>query len=88
MSLYPHFIAQDTSQPIMCSYKIVKVFFEVWGFQGRVESGVHRVSVSTNDAVCEAYFVCVCVCACVHAWLCTFVCACVVVGKFLMQWWE
>ena len=65
MSLYPHFIAQDTSQPIMCSYKVVKVFFEVWGFQGRVESGVHRVSVSTNDAVCEAYFVCVCVCVCV-----------------------
>ena len=28
----------------MCSYKVVKVFFEVWGLQGRVESGVHRVS--------------------------------------------
>ena len=27
----------------MCSYKVVKVFFEVWGLQGRVETGVHRV---------------------------------------------
>jgi hypothetical protein len=28
--------------PIMCSYKVIKVFFEVWGFQTRVEAGVHR----------------------------------------------
>ena len=35
----------------MCSYKVVKVFFEVWGFQGRVESGVHRVS--TMYAICS-----------------------------------
>ena len=28
----------------MCSYKAVKVSFEVWGLQGKVESGVHRVS--------------------------------------------
>jgi hypothetical protein len=28
----------------MCSYKVIKVFFEVWGFQTRVEAGVHRVS--------------------------------------------
>ena len=28
----------------MCSYKVVKVFFEVWGLQTRVEAGVHRVS--------------------------------------------
>ena len=28
----------------MCSYKVVKVFFEVWGLQGKVESGVHKVS--------------------------------------------
>ena len=27
----------------MCSYKVVKVFFEVWGLQGKVESGVHKV---------------------------------------------
>lgn len=33
---------KDTCQPIMCSYKVVKVFFEVWGLQGRVETGVHR----------------------------------------------
>jgi hypothetical protein len=26
----------------MCSYKAVKVSFEVWGLQGKVESGVHR----------------------------------------------
>ena len=38
------FCLQDQSEPIMCSYKAVKVFFEVWGLQGKVESGVHRVS--------------------------------------------
>ena len=38
------FIPQETCHPIMCSYKVVKVFFEVWGLQGRVESGVHNVS--------------------------------------------
>ena len=36
--------AQDGSQPIMCSYKVVKVSFEVWGLQTRVEEGVHKVS--------------------------------------------
>ena len=35
---------QADTQPIMCSYKVVKVFFEVWGLQGKVESSVHRVS--------------------------------------------
>ena len=35
---------QDNSEPVMCSYKAIKVFFEVWGLQGKVESGVHRVS--------------------------------------------
>ena len=28
----------------MCSYKAVKVFFEVWGLQTKVETSVHRVS--------------------------------------------
>ena len=37
-------MVQDHSEPIMCSYKAVKVFFEVWGLQSKVESGVHRVS--------------------------------------------
>ena len=32
----------------MCSYKVIKVFFEVWGLQGKVESGVHRVQYSLN----------------------------------------
>ena len=27
----------------MCSYKAVKVFFEVWGLQTKVESAVHKV---------------------------------------------
>ncbi|CAI8019885.1 Cytoplasmic phosphatidylinositol transfer protein 1 [Geodia barretti] len=26
----------------MCSYKAVKVFFEVWGMQTKVESAVHK----------------------------------------------
>ena len=36
---------QDRTEPIMCSYKAVKVFFEVWGLQTKVESAVHKVSV-------------------------------------------
>lgn len=33
---------KDTSDPIMCSYKLVRVKFEVWGLQTRVESYVHK----------------------------------------------
>ncbi|XP_003391701.1 PREDICTED: cytoplasmic phosphatidylinositol transfer protein 1-like, partial [Amphimedon queenslandica] len=33
---------KESTEPIMCSYKAVKVFFEVWGLQTRVEAGVHR----------------------------------------------
>lgn len=29
-------------KPIMCSYKLVKASFEVWGFQTRVEDYIHR----------------------------------------------
>lgn len=35
---------RDTHQPIMCSYKLVTVKFEVWGLQTRVEQFVHKVS--------------------------------------------
>ncbi|NXE16309.1 PITC1 protein, partial [Lophotis ruficrista] len=31
------------TQPIMCSYKLVSVQFEVWGLQARVEQFVHKV---------------------------------------------
>ncbi|KAL4657919.1 cytoplasmic phosphatidylinositol transfer protein 1-like [Arapaima gigas] len=34
---------RDTQQPIMCSYKLVAVKFEVWGLQTRVEQFVHKV---------------------------------------------
>ncbi|CAG2208966.1 unnamed protein product [Mytilus edulis] len=30
-------IPNDTSKPIMCSYKAVKVYFEMWGMQTKVE---------------------------------------------------
>lgn len=30
--------------PVMCSYKIVKTKFEVWGFQTRVENWTQRVT--------------------------------------------
>ncbi|KAK7112260.1 cytoplasmic phosphatidylinositol transfer protein 1-like [Littorina saxatilis] len=33
---------RETSQPIMCSYKLARVKFEVFGLQGRVESFTHR----------------------------------------------
>ncbi|MBN3277476.1 PITC1 protein, partial [Polyodon spathula] len=34
---------RDSQQPIMCSYKLVTVKFEVWGLQTRVEQFVHKV---------------------------------------------
>nr|XP_023666364.1 cytoplasmic phosphatidylinositol transfer protein 1-like [Paramormyrops kingsleyae] len=34
---------RDTHCPIMCSYKLVGVRFEVWGLQNRVEQFVHKV---------------------------------------------
>lgn len=34
---------RDTQNPIMCSYKLVTVKFEVWGLQTRVEQFVHKV---------------------------------------------
>ncbi|KPP79014.1 cytoplasmic phosphatidylinositol transfer protein 1-like [Scleropages formosus] len=34
---------RETQQPIMCSYKLVTVKFEVWGLQTRVEQFVHKV---------------------------------------------
>ncbi|XP_077313542.1 cytoplasmic phosphatidylinositol transfer protein 1-like [Lithobates pipiens] len=33
---------QETTQPIMCSYKLVAAKFEVYGFQSRVESFIHK----------------------------------------------
>ncbi|KAM9298959.1 cytoplasmic phosphatidylinositol transfer protein 1-like [Gastrophryne carolinensis] len=33
---------QEETQPIMCSYKLVAAKFEVYGFQSRVESFVHK----------------------------------------------
>lgn len=38
------FSPQDFVDPIMCSYKAVKVKFEVWGLQTKVEEFTHRVS--------------------------------------------
>lgn len=35
---------RDTQDPIMCSYKLVTVKFEVWGLQTRVEQFVHKVT--------------------------------------------
>uniref|UniRef100_W5N818 Cytoplasmic phosphatidylinositol transfer protein 1 n=1 Tax=Lepisosteus oculatus TaxID=7918 RepID=W5N818_LEPOC len=34
---------RDSQDPIMCSYKLVTVKFEVWGLQTRVEQFVHKV---------------------------------------------
>ncbi|XP_048103019.1 cytoplasmic phosphatidylinositol transfer protein 1 [Alosa alosa] len=34
---------RDTHEPIMCSYKLVTVKFEVWGLQTRVEQFVHKI---------------------------------------------
>ncbi|XP_077172161.1 cytoplasmic phosphatidylinositol transfer protein 1-like [Paroedura picta] len=34
---------RENTEPIMCSYKLVTVKFEVWGLQTRVEQFVHKV---------------------------------------------
>lgn len=34
---------RETQQPIMCSYKLVKTYFEVWGLQTRIEQFTHKV---------------------------------------------
>ncbi|XP_012255901.2 cytoplasmic phosphatidylinositol transfer protein 1 [Athalia rosae] len=33
---------KDTTQPIMCSYKLVQASFDVWGMRTRVEEFIHR----------------------------------------------
>lgn len=33
---------RDTTQPIMCSYKLVQASFDVWGMRTRVEEFIHR----------------------------------------------
>ena len=38
-------LLQDTSKPVMCSYKGVRVSFEVWGLQSKVESYAHKVRI-------------------------------------------
>jgi len=35
---------REYMKPIMCAYKIVRVRFEVWGLQTRVEDFTQRVS--------------------------------------------
>ena len=37
------FIFQDNTRPIMCSYKLVKVSFDVWGLRDKVQQYVQRV---------------------------------------------
>ena len=39
----------------MCSYKVVRVKFELWGLQTRVESFTHRVCcvAATHDVQCS-----------------------------------
>ncbi|KAK0160352.1 hypothetical protein PV328_007772 [Microctonus aethiopoides] len=32
----------QTTQPIMCSYKLVNASFEIWGMQARVEDFIHK----------------------------------------------
>uniref|UniRef100_A0A8C9TXJ2 Phosphatidylinositol transfer protein cytoplasmic 1 n=1 Tax=Scleropages formosus TaxID=113540 RepID=A0A8C9TXJ2_SCLFO len=34
---------RENTKPVMCSYKLVRVKFEVWGLQTRVEQFVHKV---------------------------------------------
>jgi len=35
----------DTTKPIMCSYKLCKVEFRVWGLQSRAEAFIHKAAL-------------------------------------------
>lgn len=39
---------KDTTKPIMCSYKVVRITFEVWGLQTKVESYAHKAVRDVN----------------------------------------
>lgn len=41
-------------KPIMCAYKIVRVRFEVWGLQTRVEDFTQRVNI--NFYLIQVYY--------------------------------
>jgi len=40
----------------MCSYKLVRVKFEVWGLQTRVEAYVQRVIISKNNSNIHIFY--------------------------------
>jgi hypothetical protein len=42
-------------KPIMCAYKIVRVRFEVWGLQTRVEDFTQRVSDFFSFSIVKIY---------------------------------
>ncbi len=44
-------------KPIMCAYKIVRVRFEVWGLQTRVEDFTQRVSYFLIFPSVEIYMI-------------------------------
>lgn len=37
------FLSQKTADPIMCSYKLVQVSFDVWGIGNTIQTHVHQV---------------------------------------------
>lgn len=39
---------RNSFNPIMCSYKVVNAYFEVWGLQTKVEEFIHSVSLISN----------------------------------------
>ena len=47
-------LLQDTSKPVMCSYKGVRVSFEVWGLQSKVESYAHKVRIKITKFIFKA----------------------------------
>ena len=48
VNIYGFLFWKDFVDPVMCSYKAVKVKFEVWGLQTKVEEFTHRVSISAD----------------------------------------
>ncbi|XP_057321885.1 cytoplasmic phosphatidylinositol transfer protein 1 isoform X1 [Microplitis mediator] len=42
---------RETTQPIMCSYKLVDASFEVWGMQTRVEDFIHKAKLQLFQCI-------------------------------------
>ena len=51
---------KDTSEPVMCCYKLVECEFKWFGLQGMVESRIQKVSGKRKPGATPVYKLCLC----------------------------